>query len=799
MKQFKTLLESLPAKTVVFAFGRFSPPSVGHGLLVEIVKKLAHNNRADHIIYASRTQDKKKNPLSIEKKMHYLKMMFPKTNFAPATEQQRTFIEVAKYLNIKYKNLIMVAGSDRIPEYQRILSTYNGKEFHFDSIKVISAGERDPDSDDISGMSASKLRAAAVKGDFGLFKKGMPSHLRDIDIKHLMNDVRLGMGLEIIKEQISFKKDNLREKYISGELFTEGCIVESKGEYFEILKCGTNYLTVLDKQGLISKKWLHECKLSDANINFDGVKENMRYKDLIKHNRDVNEELSNKTVKSSDKIKVARVIADMLGVENAESLSPDQAIANAFRKIKSKRMTPELIGIVKKMVHLANEVGIKINDSMLPAQVSEAMKVGQKPDDVNTKREGEDITEPGHTLDQGDQDHLRRMKQKFKTEEKKLDAPTPSLETIAKKHNVELDYLKKQLEKGIETEKEHSSDENVAKEIALDHLNEKPDYYVKLEKYVESIEESKMSDLHLTIGQHLDKHIANYKKNGGAEHLGQKTVETAKKISKSHGLEHKHAQKFVNDYLDSKLNEDMKSADYTVNPQTGRSMKAKHITFTGSHLGGRLGHDDDDDDSKVPEQGSKPGQTKDLLKQVKHPSAVHKAGKPNEFNEDVEDDEEDIPEEELDSLANSIDREDHILDLYDPEEFAVVDTETGEEIEDEVNESEQLQEVLSRMERIKAKMRFARSKSKRERKIQIALRTRSSQEKLNGRARKLAVKMMKQRIAKKSPDQMSVAEKERVERIVAKRKGAINRLAMKLVPRIKKIESERLSHHKVTK
>ena len=159
MKQYRQFLREMPTKTIVFAFGRFSPPTTGHGLLVNVVKKIAASNKADHIIYASKTQDKKKNPLSVDKKIHYLNLMFPHTNFKAANEQERTFIEAAKELNKKYKNIIMVAGSDRVPEYERLLNQYNGKEFNFDTIQVISAGERDPDSDDVSGMSASKMRA----------------------------------------------------------------------------------------------------------------------------------------------------------------------------------------------------------------------------------------------------------------------------------------------------------------------------------------------------------------------------------------------------------------------------------------------------------------------------------------------------------------------------------------------------------------------------------------------------------------------------------------------------------------
>jgi len=259
MKSYRSLLESLPSKTVVFAFGRFNPPTTGHLLLVQFVKKLASQHRADHAIYASRTQDKKKNPLSIESKMSYLRLMFPRTNFIPASEDQRTFIEAVKYLNKRYKHLIMVAGSDRVAEYEKILNKYNGTEFKFDSVKVVSAGERDPDADDASGMSASKMRTVASKGDLKEFKKGLPPTVREIDARRLMNDVRAGMGLDIIKEQIKLPVDDLRESYFKGEIYNVGEMVESMtGQQYEIIKRGTNYLLVKDVDGKVESKWIHE-------------------------------------------------------------------------------------------------------------------------------------------------------------------------------------------------------------------------------------------------------------------------------------------------------------------------------------------------------------------------------------------------------------------------------------------------------------------------------------------------------------------------------------------------------------
>ena len=435
MKDYKQLIKELPAKSVVFAFGRFNPPTIGHELLVKAVKKLAQQRNADHVIYASRSQDAKKNPLSVEKKVKYLKLMFKSTNFAAANDQERTFIEAAKALNKKYKNIIMIAGSDRIAEFKRLLNTYNGKDFNFDTIEVVSAGERDPDADDATGMSASKMRSLAVKGSYSEFKKGLPSSVRDIDGKRLMNDIRDGMGLEPIKEQIVLVKDELREKFFRGEIFNEGDIVESAGERFTIVKRGSNHLLLKEASGNLVSKWIQDVQPTEEK-------------------EDMNEELTDKTLRPTDKIKVARIIATMLGVDNAETSSnPENLINQALRKVRTKALNPEALHILDKMLNLATEQGIQYDATLKPSKLKEgAMQIGgtdkietttdsvvvnknskyniakdilrfndfKKLQKMNSVKEEEEVKTPGQTnqiggtLSSGDtSDNLRRRKIKY--------------------------------------------------------------------------------------------------------------------------------------------------------------------------------------------------------------------------------------------------------------------------------------------------------------------------------------------------------------------------------------------------
>lgn len=651
MKNYKSLVESLPPKTIVFAFGRFNPPTSGHELVVKAVKKLAIMNKANYVIYASRTQNSKKDPLSLDKKLHYLNLLFPSTNFVGASQSVPTFIQAVKELNKKYKNLIMVAGSDRIAEYKQILEKYNGKEYNYDSIQVISAGERDPDSDSASGMSATKMRAAASKGDYISFKKGLPSHVRDIDAKLLMNDIRIGLNLEPIKEQIKLEVDDIREQYFRGEIFKIGELVESNNIVYTILKRGSNHVLVEDIEGNKSSKWI-------TDIN------QIKQEDTM-----LDEELTNKTIKTNDKIKVARMIADFLGYEDAEkSSNPTQLVNQALRKVRSKLIHTDSINILKKMLKLADDVGIKYDQSALPAKIKEAKEPRVVEIDKKSKRNS-----AGDIMS-------------YKDFKKSLD-----------------------MNKGV------------TEQLDLDDMDDVEDLLIM-------------------------------NPDG--------TIETLK------GWDHRK----VGHSLGSNENDHL------------RRMKVKYKT-----------EEVEIDFKKEKKKNQNP------TSPIKDDGQQVGANNAKGFDAFFEEEEDELTDNDLEKLANDLTDDDY-LDAYEDDELAIVDDETGEIIHDSLKEEvEELNEVLSRTERIKAKIRFARTKAKRERKIRIALKRHSDSKTINNRARKLAIKTLKQRLAKKPVNKMSVGEKERIERLVAKRKKLIDRLAMKLVPKVRRVEQDRLAHSKVTK
>lgn len=188
-----------PEKEVhhVFAFGRMNPPTVGHGALVDKVKEVAKANNADHSIVLSHSQDPEKNPLTPEQKLKHAKRFFPGANISVATKESPTFIHHLKDLHKQgVTHMTMVAGSDRVEEYKKIIDKYNGpgKDFNFKSVNVVSAGERDPDAEGVTGMSASKMRAHAATDNFRGFKGGVPKHVSPEHAQEMFNDVKAGMS-----------------------------------------------------------------------------------------------------------------------------------------------------------------------------------------------------------------------------------------------------------------------------------------------------------------------------------------------------------------------------------------------------------------------------------------------------------------------------------------------------------------------------------------------------------------------------------------------------------------------------
>ena len=258
--------------TIVFAFGRFNPPTVGHEKLIKKVAQVAGSN--PFRIYPSFTTKPKTDPLPHSLKVAYMRKMFKKyARNIIADKDAKTAIMIAeKIFKEGFKNLVMVAGSDRVREFSTLLNRYNdapdkkgNQLFKFDSIKVVSAGERDPDAEGVEGMSASKMRVAAANSDFDSFKQGIPATLSDADKKKLYFDVRKYMGIREERDMGDLDEhEALRDAYLTGKIWNVGDIVEARGWRGEIVRKGTNYLSFMTEDGKVHKAWLHEIIIDEG-------------------------------------------------------------------------------------------------------------------------------------------------------------------------------------------------------------------------------------------------------------------------------------------------------------------------------------------------------------------------------------------------------------------------------------------------------------------------------------------------------------------------------------------------------
>lgn len=248
-----------------------NPPTVGHGKLLDKLASTAGRN--PYKVFLSQSQDPSKNPLSYSDKVKHVRKMFPKhARSVIINKNAKTVFEaVTSLYDQGFRKLYMVVGSDRVMEFDTLLTKYNGKEgrhgfYNFKEIKVISAGERDPDAEGVEGMSASKMRKFAADNDFTSFAQGLPTAMPNKDAKKLFNDVRSGMGL---KEEKTFKHhvalqpvSDLREKYVAGKVFNVGdeVILSGTDTIATIVVRGSNYV-IVEYNGYKARRWLDSIEL----------------------------------------------------------------------------------------------------------------------------------------------------------------------------------------------------------------------------------------------------------------------------------------------------------------------------------------------------------------------------------------------------------------------------------------------------------------------------------------------------------------------------------------------------------
>lgn len=269
-------------KSMVFTFGRFNPPTIGHQKLIQKVLSLPADEKK---IYLSRSQDSKKNPLEPNAKLRFMRDMFKFARRNLELNPTNMVLDLMTSIHKKgFTDVTMVVGSDRVREFENILTKYNQVKsrhgyYDFDTIKVVSAGDRDPDADGAVGMSASKMRDAAAKGDKESFKKGLPATYRNpADVDRIFGSVRVGMGLKpslaasyggmmhsvpekpvvSLKE---FEQNQIRDLYVREMIFNVGDKVDYVKEDIQgqVKRRGTNYVVLEDNNNNLHKAWIWDC------------------------------------------------------------------------------------------------------------------------------------------------------------------------------------------------------------------------------------------------------------------------------------------------------------------------------------------------------------------------------------------------------------------------------------------------------------------------------------------------------------------------------------------------------------
>jgi hypothetical protein len=375
-----------------------NPPTIGHEKLLQVLSQKAGKN--PYRVYLSQSTDRKKNPLDYQQKVKIARKMFPKYARSIMLDKKvKTVFDVMVKLHEEgNKKVTMIVGSDRMREFELLLAKYNGVKgrhgfYHFERIDVVSAGDRDPDADDASGMSASKMRAAASENDFTKFSQGLPKNVKNNDAKQIYNAVRSGMGL---KEQKEFKNhiqlepvSDLRESYVNGMLYNIGdaVVMKDTGEIGEIKHLGSNYV-LIEGTGNQYRKWISDVEKIQDEIpvaDFSTQKEGLNESTIPSFKDSLDEmgmpEILHRMVMAPKMKKMVR------GYLNWRRKNPGQGTKGVQQVIKMMGLSPrdgnQLIDTLNKMVakgQLPKHLALEEVDPLQKKQDAEVLRLKKKHD-----------------------------------------------------------------------------------------------------------------------------------------------------------------------------------------------------------------------------------------------------------------------------------------------------------------------------------------------------------------------------------------------------------------------------------
>lgn len=682
MKKYGQFLKELPSRKAIFAVAEFKCITRQHSRLINSVAKSASTQDGDAIIFCT---SNKSNVTSI------LSKTYPKIRFITTSN----LANALALMSSKYKNIAGICTLGQEVEFKKTFDKLK-KTLKFDTMTYNVVLNDNPDK------SCKMMIDLAKKGEFDSFKKLAPGEMMDLDIKKMFNLVRDSIGVEPIKEQIKFETSVIREKYHAGNIFNIGDKVTDGEAIFEVVDRGANYITVVNENGNMSKKWLDSvqpiCVKEDVQLGYPPKE--ISFKGYVTKNLH----------HSGDATQAFQATIDRY---NAGQIKDAVAILNALK---------------------ATDAYMKINDYHL--------EQGEAPDtkDLAAWKDAHDkareslnrIGEFMHHMDywHTHEHEIQDMENKY--------TPATVGQEFADSYNI----------KGQLTEMKFTSSDKlkvakvIASSLGLTSVDKMTNPELIINAALRKIRNKQMQPEYISVLENMLS-VADQAEIAYDKSLVPSKVQEAVKLD--------------------------------IDPMSDTSTEVISITPD------KMGYTMNDNPEK------------DHLRKLK---VKYHLGEEKDDENEEDDDNDDMEDSDIDQMIAGMSDDDY-LEAYDDDELHMVDSDTGEHVG--CIKEELINEVLSRAERIKAKVRFARSESKRERKIQIALRTHSSNTVINKRARRLAVNLMKQKLARKPLNKLTVGEKERIERIIAKRKATINRIAMKLAPKVKKIETDRLTHRSFTK
>ena len=765
-------LQEAKDDTVVFAFGRFNPMTIGHAKLMKKVE--AEGSKAkDHFVYASHSVDNKKNPLEPKFKKKILARAFPRNNIEISSKSMPTALHIASALSKKgYKNLVMVAGSDRVSEFQKLLDTYNGTkgrhgEYKFDTIKVVSAGARDADAGDASGASGTKMREYAARNDYENFAKYSPEGLSDREIKSVFNAVRKKMP-KLDNEQ--FEPIAVREEYLLGKLFEVGDTVYdlNEGAEYEIVECGTNFVYCKGEDGNVYTKWLSDVgELNEVRQDSDikdkeGTQPAKYYAGLkSKSTKSARDAHFKKGAKKSD--------------DDPSAYEPAPGDADAKTKpSKHTKKFKQMFGEVQETedeqngnVDRLSGIGFR-QWQMCDEQAEIAFEV--------------DIEGIGTMLVAG------KNKQEIKQRLQKMFRD-------ARKFSIGKRMMSPQIKMWYRSQAGDKSKVDEAYEIGKDYAD-----HTKEVTPGQSVGEKTYLRRHKTL---KNLKVPVTKKSGRIIKKGDKPFKDEFEIDER-TLTPAEKEKL------KKLEKDVPKKDF-IDRYGDEGESVYYATLTKMAKGESLWDNirkkreriAQGSGEKMRKVGDKGAPTSAQMQRAKDASEEFEDWDIDIFlEEDVTVTEDADLEKELEDVIDKYDELEDVEDIYpdidgdgdhDDEDWSNMSSNDGMQRTVIDDNYKWVDEVLTPAQRFKRSQQMRRLKGKIQRARAISLKRPSSPDKLQKRAQRHARNLIRKKFIKgKNYNDLSFAEKQAVEKKMQGKAGLINRIAMRVKPKLKKLEQERL-------